>query len=122
MRKFALAWLLMWALSYVAVAILAPDISGDVVYGRLLYLVMAIAILCSWNLLELSRIRINKQMELIAKVCLFALAVIEVFSAIASWSGVAIWNVPFPNKELFQVSMAFADLISAAFMIYLVLE
>jgi len=128
LRKFALAWLLMWAFAYVAVAIIAPGISGEdsqgrtiylVSRGRTIYLAMGVAVIGTLALLERGT---HKQTKMLAKILLLALAIIEVFSGIASWSGVAVWNVPFANKELFQVSMAFADLISAAFMFYLILQ
>ena len=55
----------------------------------------------------------------IGQFLLFILGLVEVYGGIASWCGLGIWNVPFPNIELFQVSMAFADLLSAVFLFYL---
>jgi hypothetical protein len=44
------------------------------------------------------------------------------FGGVASWTGLVQWNVPFVNVELFQVSMAFADLLSAVFMFVIAIE
>jgi hypothetical protein len=50
---------------------------------------------------------------------LFILGVFMVWGGVASWTGLAVWKVPFPNKEFFQVSMAFPDLLSVVFMFIL---
>jgi hypothetical protein len=60
--------------------------------------------------------------KLVARYVLAVLAVLSVFSGISSFTGVQLWVVPFANKEIFQVSMAFADLLGAAFMLYLALN
>jgi len=104
----------MWAISYFAVATIAPGISGDP-NDVWLYAGFGGALLIGVILTQLSSVVLNS----IGKVVLFLLAVISIGSGIASWAGVEIWNVPFLSKELFQVSMAFADLIAAAFMFVL---
>jgi len=58
----------------------------------------------------------------IGRMALFILAVFEVWGGVVSWTGIVLWQVPFPNKEFFQVSMAFADLLSATFMFTLCLS
>lgn len=55
-------------------------------------------------------------------ILLVVLAMLSVYSGVASWTGKAIWAVPFANKEIFQVSMAFLDLLGAVFMLDLALE
>ena len=44
-----------------------------------------------------------------------------VYGGVTSWTGVAEWNVPF-NPEMFQISMGFADLLSAVFMFILAIS
>ena len=118
--KFAICWLLMWGMSYIATALFAPEISGDLVLGAISYsflgsVLIALVVARSFrnNLLTFSGWWIRYG--------LFALALVATYGGILSWSGVAVWNVPFPNKELFQVSMAFGNLFSAVLMLYLAL-
>lgn len=119
MRKFALAWLLMWALSYFAVATLAPGVGGTSErVGAALYTLVGGLILIALTL----TVTQSPMLRGTGKLMLLVLGLFEVWGGVASWTGVSIWNIPFANKELFQVSMAFADLISAAFMLYLVLR
>jgi len=114
--QFAMCYLLMWGLAYTVTAIVAPGIGGDPSQAVVLYSGLGIAIVVSVALRSTDYawhgIRISGPP-------LFILAVIEVFGGILSWTGVSIWNVPFQNIELFQVSMAFADLVSAVLMFYL---
>lgn len=115
--RLSVAWLVMWAISYFAVAIIAPGISGDP-YDVWLYAGFGVALLVGVVLTQLSSVILNS----IGRVALFLLAVLSIGSGIASWAGVAVWNVPFPDKALFQVSMAFANLIAATFMFMLAFE
>jgi hypothetical protein len=102
----------MWAFSYLAVAFLAPGVSGDVNLGVILYGLIYVWIVVTFAVYVWGS-------QTIGRISFFILGIFSTFSGVASWTGVAIWNVPFANKELFQVSMAFADLISAAFMFFL---
>lgn len=105
----------MWAISYFAVATITPGISGDP-NDMWLYAGFGGVLLIGLILTQLSSVTLKS----IGKVVLFLLAVLSVGSGIASWTGVARWNVPFMVVEMFQVSMAFADLIAAVFMLVLV--
>ena len=117
--KLTVAWNLMWALSYLMVAFLAPGIGGSPVWeSALVFLVFGIALLAATTLATWAR----GKTRLAGRITLLILAVFSVYSGIASWTGVALWIVPFADKALFQVSMAFADLIGAAFMIDVALE
>jgi sulfite exporter TauE/SafE len=110
----------MWALSYIVVALIAPGIGGSPAWqSAVSFLAFGIALLAATMLKSYSE-SINKQT--LGKYILMFLAGLSVYSGIASWTGVALWIVPFANKEIFQVSMAFADLLGAAFMLYLALD
>ncbi|MCJ7561245.1 hypothetical protein MUO79_11630 [Candidatus Bathyarchaeota archaeon] len=117
LTRLSVAWLVMWAISYFAVAAIAPGISGDP-NDVWLYAGFGGALLVGVILTQLS----SEILSLIGDVVLCLLAGLSVGSGVASWAGVVVWNVPFADKVLFQVSMAFADLISAVFMFALVLE
>lgn len=120
LRKFAVAWTLMWGLAYIMTAFFAPWTSGiDTDATSLLYFFLGAFIIASVGLVNLAKMEIYISL---GRLLLFIFGVIEVFGGIASWTGLALWNVPFPNKELFQVSMAFADLLSAVFMFYLAID
>lgn len=113
---FAIAWLLMWGLAYIATAIFAPWIAGDAADGTFLYAALGCLILV---FLALYIMAYNKLGYVFTAIFLGILGILEVYGGIASWTGLMIWNVPFANLEIFQVSMAFADLISAAVFFYL---
>lgn len=112
--------MLMWGLSYIAVAIMAPGISGsDAIDNRVFCAALGIWVLASVLVFLKSG---NMAMNTVYYRASFAvLAIVMVFAGVASWAGTAMWNVPYQNG-LAQVSMAFADLISAVFMFYLVLK
>jgi len=114
LTKFSIAWNIMWGLCYALAALFTPYIAEGYTW---LYVILSIAILSS-ILCLFSKVTL---VIYSGRICLFILAIIEVFGGITSWSGLYTWNVPFPNKEIFQVSMAFADLISAVFMFALAL-
>ena len=125
-KKLVVSWLLMWALSYLVVAVVAPGVGGSPVWLSVMeFLVFGVALLAATLLTGFdalaSRFKSGKSVKLVARVALVVLAVLSVYSGIATWAGVFIWVVPFANKEVFQVSMAFADLIGAAAMLYLAL-
>lgn len=107
--RFAVAWTIMWGISYIMVALFVPAVSDTpaLAYG----VFGAVILLCCY--LYLSP---NKFERDVARCLFFGLGVMEVFGGVASWTGLSRWNVPFMTVEAFQVSMAFADLISAAFM------
>jgi hypothetical protein len=115
LRRFAVAWCLMWGLCYVVVAVAAPWISdlNNIVYASL----------GAWILLSLvlSYSTHDRFGRIIIRVMFFVQGVLMVYGGVASWAGLAVWNVPFNNPEMFQVSMAFADLLGAVFLFILVI-
>ena len=116
--KFAICWLLMWGMSYIATALFAPEISGNPILGAILYSFLGSVLIA----LVVARSFINDSQTWAGawiRYGLFAFALVATYGGILSWSGLAVWNVPFPNKELFQVSMAFGNLFSAVLMLYL---
>jgi len=118
LKNFAVAWLIMWGISYVMVALVAPGVS-DVepwIYALLGAAIVFVSLGTYFTMQEPSA------NPLIYSVALIVLAVLQVWGGVTSWTGEFIWNVPFASKEIFQVSMAFADFIAAAFMIWLSLE
>ena len=120
MRKFALAWLMMWALSYLVVAFVAPGVGGgSTVEDIIEFLAFGAALMAATLVVGFYP---GKKVKLVGKLCLCVLAVLSVYSGVASFTGVALWVVPFANKEVFQVSMAFLDLLGAAVMLRLALE
>lgn len=116
--KIAAAWLLMWAFSYLAVAMMAPWIGGDDQNLSIeIYALMYV-----WIVVTLTAYAHEPKLRTASRISLYIMGIVSTFAGIASWTGVAVWNVPFANKELFQISMAFADLISAVFMFLLALD
>lgn len=117
LSKIAAAWNIMWGSAYICVAFIAPEIFGDIDFGVVACILLGILILIAVCLLYA-----NMPFRQVGKFLFIILGTVEVFSGVASWTGVVRWNVPFVVVELFQVSMAFMDLISAVFMFVLVLE
>lgn len=116
LKRFAVAWNIMWGFSYIIVAAVAPWIvDGDILTNISLYIGLGLAILIGVIL------RLSTKHQLLGRIILSFTALIEIYGGITSWTGITPWNVPFPNPEIFQVSMAFADLISAVFMLTLAL-
>ena len=117
-KKFAVAWNFMWAFSYIVVAVIAPGVGGSPAWLNMaVFLVFGITLFVATILKGYTKDKYR-----LGAYLLIILAAFSVYSGIASWTGVALWVVPFANKEIFQVSMAFADLLGAAFMLYLALE
>jgi hypothetical protein len=117
LTKFSMAWLVMWAISYITVAFVSPQIQPATPFW--VFLLIGVTMLSAIMLSLFAKKRI-------AKLCIaFVLSIFgigEVCCGVASWVGKILWNVPFANIELFQVSMAFLDVISAAFLFYYVME
>jgi hypothetical protein len=116
LKDLAEAWTIMWGLSYIMVALVAPSISEvpALGYGVLGFFILFMAFL--------THIAYDKFGYDVLAGAFFALGIAMVYGGVVSWTGTGLWNIPFPNKELFQVSMAFADLLSAVFMFMLGLE
>ena len=112
LRRLSVAWCLMWGLCYLVVAVTTPWIS-DV--SNIVYASLGAWILLSLALLYLVHDRFGRA---IIRMMFFAQGVLMVYGGVTSWTGLAVWNVPF-NPEMFQVSMAFADLLAAVFLFVL---
>jgi hypothetical protein len=136
MKKFVVSWLVMWALSYLCVAVVAPGVGGPPVWASAVeFLGFGVALLAAtvfvaWGEFYLKQTLVPntaagseaaKNLMVIGKITLGVLAVLSVYSGIASFTGVFIWVVPYADKAVTQVSMAFLDLVGAAAMIYLAL-
>ena len=116
LKTLAIAWTLMWGISYIIVAIVAPWIADT---SPLFYVALGALILFA---LLLRHLAYNELGYNIVRVLFFCLGTLMVFGGVTSWTGVTLWNVPFSNVEIFQVGMAFADFIAAAFMFVLAIE
>jgi len=112
LKRLAVAWCLMWGISYLVVAVTTPWISE---VSNIIYASLGAWILLSLALLHLVHSKIG---HIIIRLMFFAQGVLMVYGGVTSWTGIAVWNVPF-NPELFQVSMAFADLLAAVFLFVL---
>ena len=120
MKKFVVSWLLMWALSYLVVAVVAPGVGGPPVWLDIVeYLGTGAALMAATLIIGYYP---GESVKVIARAALVVLAVISVYSGIGSFAGVFIWVVPYADKAVTQVSMAFLDLVGAAAMIYLALD
>lgn len=101
----------MVAFSYVATAVLVPQISGaDLAITLLTYIGVAIATGVAIIFYYV------KSLRGVAQITFYILAILMTFSGVASWSGLSLWNVPFNNVEIFQVSMALFDMLTAVAM------
>jgi hypothetical protein len=116
LTDLAEAWIVLWGISYLITAAIAPHISDTppFIYGILGFLLlffMALRYLAYDNLGYYA-----------VSTLFFAMSLLMVYSAVASWTGLGLWNVPFPSKEPFQISMAFLDMFSAIFLYLLAKE
>ena len=114
LKTLAISWTLMWGLTYIIVAFVAPNIALDT--PALFYAFLGAVFLFS---LAMRYIVSNKLGRIFVRCAFFSLGVFEVIGGVMSWTGVGLWNVPFADVALFQISMAFADLISAVFLFVL---
>lgn len=105
------SWILMWGTAYLACAIVAPDIFDlPVLYSRVLLIAVGAIMVYGLYLA-------NSQYTATAgRAILFIMGVEETFGGILSFSGSIMWNVPFADKALFNVSMALAELVAAMFL------
>jgi len=102
----------MWGMAYIASGIMTPEISGD-------NMILTMVIYCGIGLWIIwTAIARRTHSGRYVMFSLYIIALVEVPSGVSSWAGQMVWNVPYQNS-IAQVSMAFADLISAAFAIYL---
>lgn len=110
-RSILLSWLLMWGSSYIICAVIAPTIQVDTPNW-------AYALVGVFIVLCVVGHAFNRTRNL-SRAGFLIFAVWETISGVGSYAGVYLWNVPFQDLAVFQVSMAFADLLSAAMMFWL---
>ncbi len=103
----------MWATTYIMVALIAPTVSTTPAWiYAFLGAVMIFCVLVQY-------IATDNIGRFIAAIPLVLFGGLMTFGGVASWTAAGgYWNVPFANLELFHVSMAFANLISAVFLFY----
>jgi len=119
-ERFAYAWILCWGLMYIWTAIADPNISGgDAILGAFLYGGFGVFILVGAEFRARGLYKNNKALRKAGSSMLVLGTLVEILSAVLSWTGLAIWNVPFSNKEGFQISMSFMDFISSVLMLLL---
>ena len=105
------------AVLYFSLAIFAPSATGDPpLIGALFYGLLGLGFLLATVLPYFP------SAKTVARILQFVLGVILAWGAMWSWMGLAIWNVPFPNKEIFQVSMAILNVLIAVFAFSLALD
>ena len=115
-RTVALAWMLTIAVSYFSLAIFAPTIGGDTpLIGTILYALLGLGFL-------IATILPYTPYKTVGRILQFVLGVILALGAVLSWTGVGLWNVPFPSIEIFQVSMAILNILTAVFAFSLALD
>jgi hypothetical protein len=119
-ERFAYAWILCWGLMYILTAILDPTISGgNAIQGAFLYGVYGVFILVGAESRARGLHENNGILRKIGSSMLVIATLAEIYGAVLSWTGLAIWNVPFSNKEGFQISMSFMDFASSVLMLLL---
>lgn len=113
--NFRDAWILMWGLAYVACGFSNPDIVGNftLATSMMFLFFMGFLLLIGFALMEISTITMYKTL---GRILLLIAGVMETIGGVVSWTGVIVWNVPFADKALFNVSMAIFDLVSASFL------
>lgn len=110
-RDVAVAWNVMWALTYVFVAVLAPTISTMPAWT---YALLGVLLLFFVLVQYLATNAVGRNLSAIG---LIALSLLMAYGGVDSFTAATgFWNVPFANLELFHVSMALADLLSAFFL------
>jgi len=116
LKDLAEAWTIMWGISYIITALVAPSISDTpaILYGWLGALILFMVLMM--------HLAYDKVGYRIVAIVFFALGIMMTYGGVVSWTGAGLWNVPFPNKDLFQVSMAFVDMLSAVFLFLLGIE
>ena len=138
LERVAKAWLIAWGIGYIVTAAMTPSIGGEEKLGTAVYALLGMVILMSLacrllperregpmpvlsgkEFVRMAPYEIEGPRRNFGRVMLALLGVVMVVGCVASWTGATVWNVPFANKEMFQVSMALLDLVSAVFMFIL---
>lgn len=121
-KTFAVAWCLMWGLAHIIAAVVYPDLAVSSAFPDPPTALVGLLILIPTIFYFLVPQKVNKTVNIISRIALMIVGGLMTYGGIISWTGLVVWNVPFPNLEIFQVSMAFADLIAAVFLMFLAIE
>jgi len=117
LRSIALAWMLTIAVCYFSLAIFTPSATGDPpLVGAIEYGLLGLGFLLATVLPYFP------SAKTVARVLQFVLGVLLAWGAMWSWMGLGLWNVPFPDKALFQVSMAVLNVLTAVFAFSLAID
>lgn len=118
--KFAVAYIVVWALMHIITAFSAPWISVDTPPRILsvVYIALGLSLLGGIALLHSP----NSVPRKIGRIVLAVNAVLQVWSSINTFTGQSMLNIPFSNVEIFQAMMSFNEALSAVFMFYLVFD
>jgi len=120
-KILALSWITMWAATYIAVAFIAPTVGG--VFNNIyMFLYGVLLTLCVAGQLVPYTGKHVKTVSRASKTGLFGFAIAEVIGGVMSFTGALRWNLPFANMEVFQVIMAFMDLVAASLLFFIVLD
>jgi len=119
--KFAVSYIVVWALMHIISAFTAPWINVDTPQWitAAVYIPLGISLLAA--LVLLLRCSKGSRGALIGKTILIVNAVLQVWSSINTFTGQSMLNIPFQNVEVFQAMMSFNEALSAVFMFYLAL-
>jgi len=121
LKLLALSWIMMWAATYIAVAFIAPTVGG--VFNNIyMFLYGALLTLCVAGQFLPYTGKHAKTVSRASKIGLFGFAIAEVIGGVMSFTGALMWNLPFANIEVFQVIMAFMDLVAASLLFFIVLD
>lgn len=114
-------WIIMWAGAYFFCAWLKPDVLGitTATEGATYFLILGMTMLVGLYLTANEHTEISKRTKIrrLGRIILFVVGIVECLLGVQCWIGIPKWNVPFPNKEIFTVSMSFLDLGSSALLI-----
>jgi len=119
--KFAVAYIVVWALMHIISAFTCPWINVDTPpwITVAVYIPLGISLLVA--LAFILRCSKGSPGALIGKTILIVNAVLQVWSSINTFTGQSMLNIPFQNVEVFQAMMSFNEALSAVFMFYLAL-
>ena len=120
-KILALSWITMWAATYIAVAFIAPTVGG-VFNSTYMFLYGVLLTLCVAGQLLPYKGKHVKTVSRASKIGLFGFAIAEVIGEVMSFTGALRWNLPFANTEVFQVVMAFMDLVAASLLFFIVFD
>ena len=121
LKILALSWITMWAATYIAVAFIAPTVGG-IFNNTYMFLYGILLMVCIAGQLVPYKGKYVKTVSKASKIGLFGFAIAEVIGGVMSFTGALRWNLPFANTEVFQVIMAFMDLVAASLLFFIVFD